>query len=593
LQDTWDAFASLASLASFAGFVPYIVDSSFVRWPLAAPRDNIPRMVRLVRLLMVPLAAVMALMAATDPAQVPRPEPAPKAGVATSYQNPVLPGDYPDPSVIRVGSEYWATATTSQWAPIFPLLHSTDLVNWRLVGSVFQTPPAWSAGSYWAPEIAEDRGRFFVYYTARKKDGPLCVAVADAAKPEGPYTDRGPLVCQDVGSIDAAAVRDENGRRYLVWKEDGNSRKLPTPLWAQPLSEDGTKLTGQRQEILRNEAAWEAHLIEGPFILRRGEWFYMFYSADACCGRRCNYKLGVARARKLLGPWERHPGNPILAANEHWKCPGHGSIVTDPTNRTFLLYHAYHPTDFEYVGRQGLLDEMTWDAQGWPAINGGQGPSQSAASPLGKAQSRMTAPVDDDFARGPLDPAWQWPWDQPEQPKVDPSRDGWLRLVTGSVDSAPKVAIAARPTIASSYTATTMVEVSSIASGARAGLAAFGNRDNMLAVSVERPQAPGGSPATDALTIVVWQTQKGQAKTLASERLDARDRVYLQLKATDRTRFAFAVSPDGQQWRTVAAQADGGYLPPWDLSVRVALLVAGPPNASARFGAFNLAQGDR
>src|SRR5919205_1054500 len=91
-----------------------------------------------------------------------------------TFENPVLPGDYPDPSVIRVGNDYWATATTSQWAPIFPLLHSTDLVNWRLVSSVFQSPPPWSAGSYWASEIAEADGRFFVYYTARRKDGPLC-----------------------------------------------------------------------------------------------------------------------------------------------------------------------------------------------------------------------------------------------------------------------------------------------------------------------------------------------------------------------------------------------------------------------------------
>src|SRR5689334_7130142 len=92
------------------------------------------------------------------------------ASKVASYANPVLPGDYPDPSVIRVGGDYWATATTSQWAPIFPLLHSTDLVNWETMGAVFQTPPSWSAGSYWAPEISQDGGRFFVYYTARKKD---------------------------------------------------------------------------------------------------------------------------------------------------------------------------------------------------------------------------------------------------------------------------------------------------------------------------------------------------------------------------------------------------------------------------------------
>ena len=237
----------------------------------------------------------------------------------STFSNPVMPGDFPDPSVIRVGTDYWATATTSQWAPIFPLLHSTDLVNWRMAGAVFQAPPAWSAGSYWAPEIAQDGGRFYVYYTARKKDGPLCVAVADADRPDGPYTDRGPLVCQELGSIDAAPIRDEKGRRYLVWKEDGNSRKQPTPLWAQPLSDDGLRLVGDKQAILKNEAPWEAHLVEGPYILRRGDWFYMFYSADACCGRACNYKLGVARSRTLLGTWERYPGNPILAGNAQWK----------------------------------------------------------------------------------------------------------------------------------------------------------------------------------------------------------------------------------------------------------------------------------
>lgn len=497
-------------------------------------------------------------------------------GAGPTYENPVLAGDYPDPSVIRVGNEYWATATTSAWAPIFPLLRSTDLVNWQRAGSVFQAAPAWSAGSYWAPEIAEDRGRFYIYYTARKKGGPLCVAVATAAKPGGPYTDRGPLVCQEAGSIDAFAMRDESGRRYLVWKEDGNSRKLPTPLWAQPLSEDGTQLIGEKQEILRNEAAWEAHLIEGPFILRRDGWFYMFYSADACCGRRCNYKLGVARARKLLGPWERHPANPILAANDDWKCPGHGSIVTDRTGRTFLLYHAYDPNDFEYVGRQGLLDEVTWNADGWPAINGGRGPSRTAALPTGRARNPTPASFSDDFRSRSLDPAWQWPWDQTDQPAVDPSREGWLRVSIGAAAPARPLAVAARPTIAGTYTATAIVDAASIPAGARAGLAAFGNRDNLLAISI------------DGLSVVVWQTHKGERKTLATERLETTGRVHLRLKASNRSRFDFAVSADGREWKTIGTQAEGGYLPPWDLAVRVALLVTGGPGASARFDAFTL-----
>src|SRR4051794_27784175 len=94
------------------------------------------------------------------------------------YRNPVIPGDYPDPSVIRVGKEFWATATSSEWGPQFPLLRSTDLVNWEQAGNVFAHRPAWSAANFWAPEISVYKGKYFVYYVGRKSGGPLAVAVA-------------------------------------------------------------------------------------------------------------------------------------------------------------------------------------------------------------------------------------------------------------------------------------------------------------------------------------------------------------------------------------------------------------------------------
>ena len=219
------------------------------------------------------------------------------------YNNPVLAGDYPDPSVIRVGKDYWATATSSEWGPQFPLLHSRDLVNWQIVGAVFPKRPAWAIANFWAPEISEYHGRYFIYYVGRKKDGPLSVAVATADMPEGPYIDHGPLVSQEDGSIDPMAVTDEQGDRYLIWKEDGNSRKLPTILWAEQLSDDGTKLVGEMKELMRNDTPWEGAVVEGPFVLRRGEWFYLFYSGSGCCGRGCAYALGVARSHALHGPW--------------------------------------------------------------------------------------------------------------------------------------------------------------------------------------------------------------------------------------------------------------------------------------------------
>lgn len=485
------------------------------------------------------------------------------------YTNPTLPGDHPDPSIIRVGDEYWATATTSQWAPIFPLLYSRDLVNWEQVGAVFDKPPAWSSGSYWAPEIAHDGRRFFVYYTARKKGGPLCVAVATATKPDGPYRDHGPLVCQEVGSIDAVPVTDEQGRRYLIWKEDGNSRKRPTLLWAQRLSSEGTALVGPRQELLRNEAPWEAHLIEGPFVLRRGDWFYLFYSADACCGRACNYKLGVARARALLGPWERNPANPILAGNNAWQCPGHGSIVTTPDGRDYLLYHAYEPDHFQFAGRHGLLDEITWGADGWPAINRGRGPSDRAAAPVGIGARERRREFLDDLTGPALQAGWQWPWDR------DPARRfvaGSLALRTSARSTGSAVdRVVARPTLSGDYTTTARLVGSRGSDEAMVGLSAYGDSENAIGISRR------------GTSVVVWMREKGMQRSLASAEVKAGPSLDVRMIASQGRRFQFAYSTDGREWRRLGEEAEGGYLPPWDRAVRVALCVGGRPGVEGRF----------
>jgi xylan 1,4-beta-xylosidase len=486
---------------------------------------------------------------------------------APTYTNPVIPGDHPDPSIIRLGGDYWATATTSQWAPVFPLLHSRDLVNWTHEGAVFEEPPAWSAGSYWAPEIAEHRGRLFIYYTARKRNGPLCVAVATATKPSGPWTDHGPMVCQDAGSIDAVAATGEDGRRYLVWKEDGNSRKQPTPLWLQPLSADGTTLTGTPTEILRNEAPWEKNLVEGPFILQRDGWFYLFYSAAGCCGRSCDYRLGVARARKLAGPYDRNPANPILQGNDRWKCPGHGSIVTLSDRRTFLLYHAYHPKDFEYAGRQALLDEVVWRG-GWPVINEGRGPSAESLAPARVAPRPERSAIVDEFASTRLDPDWQWPWDRTPHRTIE---GGVLTLRASGRDAAfPADTIVARPAAAGDYVVTARV-LPVADPAAFAGLSVYGNAANAMGIARSRD------------LVLLWRREKGVQQTMATVAAPASGAIDLRITAAGGSHFQFAVSEDGSAWQPIGSETHGGYLPPWDLAVRIALAAGGPAGASASF----------
>jgi beta-xylosidase len=497
-----------------------------------------------------------------------------------TYTNPVAAGDFPDPSVIRVGADYWAAATSSEWAPEFPILHSRDLVNWEIVGAVFERRPNWSIGSYWAPEISEYRGRFFIYYAARKKSGSLCVAVATARVPQGPYTDHGPLVCQEVGSIDGFPVTDEQGKRYLLWKEDGNSVSKPTPIWAQALSADGTRLTGERKEILRNDQPWEKHaslpygdLIEGPAIVRRNGWFYMFYSGNFCCARECNYMVGVARSRKLLGPWEKNPQNPILAGNDNWKCPGHGTVVTDTRGRDWLMYHAMHPKDFVYVGRQALLDEVKWGQNGWPTINDGKGPSARATAPLGSRELNAEYRFFDDFLAPRIRPGWQWPQANEPVISMDATRKGWLLLApTDEQATDPLGAVVARSTTVGDYDATTVIETGRLNAGAMAGLTAYGDAENALGLSVRDGR------------VVLWRREKKEQRTIATQDAPSVASLHIRMRVREGHRYRFAISRDGRDWQNVGDEVDGQYLPPWDRGVRVALTAGGTRGAMGRFG---------
>ena len=488
------------------------------------------------------------------------------------YTNPVLPGDHPDPSIIRVGKDFWATSTSSEWGPQFLLQHSADLVNWEATGPVFPLRPAWAVANFWAPEISEYKGHYYVYYVGRERGGPLAVAVATADKPGGPYTDHGPIVAQADGSIDPAPATDENGVRYLIWKEDGNSRRVPTPIWAQPLNEDGTKLIGKPTELIHNDADWEGGVVEGPFILRRGDWFYLFYAGNGCCGSRCHYAVGVARSHKLLGPWEKNPANPILAANQTWECPGHGSIVSDEQGRFWFLYHAYPAAGTVFTGREGMLDEVKFGADAWPMINDGKGPSVHALSPFGAPQMKNDARFSDDFSEASLRPDWQWPQDREPVYRVG---SGQL-LLRANGDTNLLSAVLARAVTTEDYVATVVVENGQLKPGCVAGLWAYGDNGNSVGLALNRD------------SVGLLRQHKDVWRELGPRHALSGAKVHLRLEARHGWQFRFSISEDGKDWIALDRESDAKDLPPWDRSVRVALTAGGTAGSEARFEAFSM-----
>jgi beta-xylosidase len=319
----------------------------------------------------LPALLLTVILAAALPA-------APAAAVTDPphYRNPVYAADFPDPSAVRIGPEYWAAGTAASGG-FPPILRSPDLVNWTLAGSIFQNAPDWTDGeTFWAPELARQGDAYLAYYSARSKSGRMCVAVASSPNPIGPYDDGGPLVCQPAGSIDPSVVRNSQGWPFLVWKEDRNSQGVTTVIWLQPLSRDGLALTGVRRKILTATGrGWEGGVVEGPQIIRRKRYLYLFYSGNLCCGPNCEYAMGVARAKGLYGPWRRFAGNPILDSGNDWLCPGHGSLVQSPNGRWWMLYGSYNAVGTISPGRLLLLDPIRWTRDAWPVVNGGTGPS--------------------------------------------------------------------------------------------------------------------------------------------------------------------------------------------------------------------------
>jgi beta-xylosidase len=477
---------------------------------------------------------------------------------AQEHINAVIPGDFADPSVFRKGNQYYAVGTSSEWAPHFPMYTSTNLKDWKQTGYVFDQAPEWTTGSFWAPEYYYNNNTYYIYYTARRKsDNASYIGVATSQFPDRGFKDHGVIIEHSKEAIDAFVYNDK-GQLYITFKAYGLDNR-PIEIMGSKLSADGLKLEGELFTLFKDDSRMG---LEGQSILKKDDYYYLFYSAGNCCGAKCDYNVRIARSKTFQGPYEDNPKNPALEGNTDWKCSGHGTFVNTPQGKTYYLYHAYNRETSVYTGRQGMLAELTWpEKNGWPVF---------------KEQSAATKPAQllkDDFTA--VTPSIAWQWDFRNSTPVVKQENGILSL-SGTVqeDNNSGVVLTLRP-LGTDFEMTTTVNN---LNDAQKGLAFYGDAGASIGVSARADQAE------------FWIVKDNKRTVLASDLIMERVPVQLKLVVKPDLSCRVFTKQDQADWKELKAEQPVSidFLPQWDRSPRLGLNFKGEADQDARFSGFQI-----
>ncbi|RFA26573.1 glycoside hydrolase 43 family protein [Alkalilimnicola ehrlichii] len=340
--------------------------------------------------------------------------------MSDAIQNPILAGFNPDPSICRVGDDYYIATSTFEWYPGVQIHHSRDLANWRLV-----TRPLNRAAQLdmrgnpdscgiWAPCLSYADGLFWLVYTDMKryegnfKDGRNYLVTAPFI--EGPWSD--PIYLNASG-FDPSLFHDTDGRKWLVnlqWdyrQREGGDRFGGILL--QEYAHEHQRLVRPIHNIF---AGTEMKLTEGPHLYRRDGWYHLLVAEG---GTGYDHAVTMARSRHITGPYEVHPDNPVLTSKDDPDNPlqraGHADLVTTRTGETYLVHLCSRPLpDLRRspMGRETAIQKMEWGDDGWLRLaHGGNAPATEIVG-IGASQQAPAVEETYDFANATLPRAFQW-----------------------------------------------------------------------------------------------------------------------------------------------------------------------------------------
>jgi xylan 1,4-beta-xylosidase len=426
-------------------------------------------------------------------------------------KNPILPGFNPDPSILRVGEDYYVATSTFEWFPGVQIHHSRDLLHWRLL-----TRPLTRASQLnmlgdpdscgiWAPCLTHHDGRFYLIYTDVKRyqrsarDGSASLRdthnyLVTAPRIDGPWSD--PVYLNSSG-FDPSLFHDDDGKKYLVnmlW----DHRPLQNPfagIVLQEYSEREGKLVGERRNIFLGTSLG---LTEAPHLYKRGGYYYLITAEG---GTGWNHAVTMARSRKITGPYELHPEKYILSSRLRpdlaLQRAGHADLVETPRGDVYMVYLCGRPLHNRgrcTLGRETGIARMRWCEDGWLRTFDGQGlPELEVQAPDLPVQEFARDAVRETFDRKELPLPFQWlrsPW--PEELFSLSERPGHLRLFgRETLGSWFKQALVARRQEAHCYSASTLMEFEPAHFQQMAGLVAYYNSSKFHYLHVSHDDTHG------------------------------------------------------------------------------------------------------
>lgn len=319
--------------------------------------------------------------------------------------NPILSGFYPDPSVCRVGSDYYLVNSTFSYAPGIPIFHSKDFVNWKQIGNVLEREEQFnlidlsmSQGIY-APTIRYNDGIFYIITTNVPTGGNFYVT---AKNPEGPWSD--PVFLEEAKGIDPSLFFEDDRAYYVGQRQKKNAKFFgDCELWLQELNLENGKLIGDIH-ILWDGAMKDAFWAEGPHLYKKDEYYYLMIAEG---GTQYNHSITIARSKNIFGPYISCPYNPIfthrhLGKNAIIQNVGHGDLVETADGDWYMLMLGTRPINgVSPLGRETFVADVIWE-DGWPIINHGTGMLRDEQE-INKSCVLNTKVKEDIFWQEPMD----------------------------------------------------------------------------------------------------------------------------------------------------------------------------------------------